>query len=151
MRLRLGCGERFVADEYCLYYLLSQMPATVEYGAKTFPARPFRAVSEHSGGIPDRRLRERPRSAIFRQTIKRVCYLRRGTVETALKFEMAKWQFNRTAHRISAHPMISHLLPAACGQTNIRPMQVRQKRAVFAWVPAEDEQRTADRIGCGAV
>ena len=36
MRLRLGCGERFVADEYCFDDLLSQMPAAVQHGAKTF-------------------------------------------------------------------------------------------------------------------
>src|SRR5262245_57552324 len=30
-------------------------------------------------------------------------------------------------------------------------MQVRQKRAVFAWVPAEYVQRTADGTGLGSV
>src|SRR5262245_1807007 len=47
--------------------------------------------------------------------------------------------------------MIRHLHPAACGQTYIRPVQVRQKRAVLAWVPPENIQRTGDIIGLGSV
>ena len=47
--------------------------------------------------------------------------------------------------------MIRHLLPAACGQTYIGPMQVRQKRAVFARVPPKNVQRTRDGIGLGSV
>ena len=74
-------------------------------------------------------------------------YLRCGTFERALEFEMTKRQFKRTAHRITAHAIIRHLSPAACGQTHIRPMQVCQKRTVFAWVPAKDEQRTGNCVG----
>src|SRR5215510_3937055 len=47
--------------------------------------------------------------------------------------------------------MIRHLGPAACRQTNIRSMQVRQKRAVLAWVPSKNIQRTGDTIGLGSV
>src|SRR5947208_15138008 len=100
MRLRLGRGERFVADEYCFDDLLSQMPAAVQYGAKTFAARPFRTVSEHSGRIRIGQ-RGRARSAIFRQAIKCVRCLWRGTFETALKFKMAKRQFKRIADGIN--------------------------------------------------
>src|SRR4030095_1354573 len=64
---------------------------------------------------------------------------------------MPKRQFNRTAYGITAYSMIRHLSPAACRQTNIRPVQVRQKRAVFAWVPPKNVQRTRDNIGLGSV
>src|SRR6266480_6461745 len=78
-------------------------------------------------------------------------YLRRGPFERALEFEMAKRNFKRTVYRITAHPIIRHLFPAACGQTYIGPMQVRQKRAVFAWVPPKNVQRTRDSVGLGGV
>jgi hypothetical protein len=64
---------------------------------------------------------------------------------------MAKGQFYRIAYEITAYSMIRHLFPAACGQTYIGPMQVRQKRAVFARVPPKNVQRTRDGIGLGSV
>src|SRR5947199_4622734 len=59
---------------------------------------------------------------------------------------MAKWQFKRTVRQITAHSIIRHLPPAACGQTNVRPVQVRQQRTVFAWVPSKNVERTVDRV-----
>src|SRR6476660_7087626 len=47
--------------------------------------------------------------------------------------------------------MIRHLGPAACRQTNIRPVQVRQKRAVFAWIPSKNVQKTRDNLWLGSV
>src|SRR5438874_938553 len=64
---------------------------------------------------------------------------------------MPKRQLKHSHHRIIAHPIIRHLGPAACRQTNIRPVQVRQKRAVFAWIPSKSVQRTRDNIGLGSV
>src|SRR5438045_666660 len=64
---------------------------------------------------------------------------------------MPKRQLKHSHHRIIAHPIIRHLGPAACRQTNIRPVQVRQKRAVFTWVPPKNVQRTRDNIGLGSV
>src|SRR6266850_3993030 len=127
------------------------MPAAFQHRAKTFAARPFRTISEHSRRVCVAKGCGASRSAIFRQTIKRVCRLRRRTFETPLEFEMAKRQFNRIAYGITAYSMIRHLLPAACGQTYIGPMQVRQKRAVFARVPPKNVQRTRDSLGLGGV
>src|SRR5438874_7196402 len=64
---------------------------------------------------------------------------------------MPKRQLEHSRHPIIAHPIIRHLGPAACRQTNIRPVQVRQKRAVFTWVPPKNVQRTTDNIGLGSV
>src|SRR5262249_11698145 len=50
-------------------------------------------------------------------------------------------------YQITAHTIICYLSPAACWQTNIRPVQVREKRTVFAGVPAKDEQRTGNCSG----
>ena len=87
----------------------------------------------------------RLRSSVFRKTIKRMRCLRRGISDCALKFEMAKWQLKRAGHRIIPHPVVRHLGPAACRQTNVRPVEVRQKRTVSAGVPAKNVQITADR------
>src|SRR5438067_6826454 len=125
------------------------MPVAFQYGAKSFAARPFRTISKHSRRVC--RGCGASRNAIFRQTIKRVCRLRRRTFETPLEFEMAKGQFYRIAYGITAYSMIPHLLPAACGETYIGPMQVRQKRAVFARVPPKNVQRTWDSLGLGSV
>src|SRR5438477_2706136 len=149
MRLRVCCGERLAAHEYRFDDLLSQMPVAFQYGAKSFAARPFRTISKHARRVC--RGCGASRNAIFRQTIRRVCRLRRRTLETPLEFEMAKRQFSRIAYGITAYSMIRHLLPAACGQTHVGPMQVRQKRAVFAWVPPKNVQRTRDSIGLGSV
>src|SRR6266436_8142842 len=127
------------------------MPAAFQHGAKTFAARPFRTISEHSRRVCVAKGYGASRSAIFRQTIKRVCRLRRRTFETPLEFEMAKRQFHRIAYGITAYSMIRHLLPAACGKTYIGPMQVRQKRAVFAWIPPKNVQRRRDGIRLGSV
>src|SRR5262245_45466575 len=64
---------------------------------------------------------------------------------------MAKRQFYRIAYGITLYSVIGHLLPAARWQTNIRSMQICQKRAVFAWVPPKHIQRTGDRTRLGNV
>jgi hypothetical protein len=53
-------------------------------------------------------------------------YLRREPFEHALEFEMAKRNFKRSVCRITAHAMIRYLSPAACWQTNIRPVKIRE-------------------------
>ena len=122
IRFCVCCGERFVADEYRFDDLLSQMPAAVQDGAKAFATRPFRTVSEHAWGVCVAKRCGASRSAIFRQAIKRVRYLRRRAFEAALEFEVAKRQFKRIVDRITAHPVVSNLGPAACRQTNIGPV-----------------------------
>src|SRR5215472_19325269 len=64
---------------------------------------------------------------------------------------MAKRQCDRIAYGITLYSVIGHLLPAACRQTHIRSMQVRQKRAVFARIPPKHIQRTGDRTRLGNV
>src|SRR5881394_1054094 len=59
---------------------------------------------------------------------------------------MAKGHLDRIAYGIIAYSMIVHLFPAACGETHIRSMQVREKRAVFAWVPLKNVKRTGDSL-----
>src|SRR5947207_2211455 len=57
---------------------------------------------------------------------------------------MTKRQLKLAAYRIIAHAVICHLAPAACRQTNVRPMQVRQKRAVPPRLPAKNVQNAGD-------
>src|SRR6266446_586343 len=75
---------------------------------------------------------------IFPQAIERVRNLLRRIFRCAMtEFEMAKWQSKRSGYWIIAHSGVRHLVPADRGQTNIRPVQVGQERAVSAGVPAE--------------
>ena len=66
MRFRVRCGERLAADEYRFDDLLSQMTASFQHCAKTFAARPFRTISEHSRRVCVAKRMRSSRSAIFR-------------------------------------------------------------------------------------
>src|SRR4029077_5059611 len=62
------------------------------------------------------------------------------------KFEMAKRQLKQIVYGITAHSVVGCLSPTTSGQTNIRPMQVRQKRAVFARIPSKQVKETRNSI-----
>ena len=59
---------------------------------------------------------------------------------------MAKRQLKRTAHGIIPHAVVRHLGPATGRQTNIRPVQICQKRAVSARLPAKNVQQAGDGV-----
>src|SRR5205814_90817 len=84
---------------------------------------------------------------IFPQAIERVRNLLCGIIRRAMaKFEMAKWESERSHNWIIAHASIRNLDPPSGGQTDVWPVQVCEKRAVSARFPAEEIDETSKRL-----
>jgi len=78
--------------------------------------------------------------------------LLRGIIRRVMtKFEMAKWESERSHNRIIAHAGIRHLDPPSGGQTDVWPVQVCEKRAVSARFPAEEIDETSKRVRLGHI
>src|SRR5437763_8123383 len=60
---------------------------------------------------------------------------------------MPKRQLKRIAHSIIPHAVVGHLSPTTCRQTNVRPVQIREKRAVATRLPAENIEVAAGGDG----
>src|SRR5437763_17116922 len=83
---------------------------------------------------------------IFPQAIERMRNLLRGIIRRVMtKFEMAKWESERSHNRIIAHAGIRHLDPPSGGRTEVWPGPVCEKRAGSARTPPEKIDRTRAR------
>src|SRR5512133_3922906 len=57
---------------------------------------------------------------------------------------MPKGQLKRAGNSVIPHAVVRYLGPATCRQTNIRPVQIRQKRAVSPRLPTKKVQQAGD-------
>src|SRR5437879_13867889 len=58
------------------------------------------------------------------------------------ELEMTKWKSKRCDCGILPNPIVGHLFPTDCWQTNIRPVQIGEQRAVSDRFPAEKISKT---------